>query len=167
MSNTATSETRVIAKGETWEFRGPVAALLWCFLTVCIFSAIALLGPILAPLLLDHHFHWTVSFGRGELLGFALGLFAASLSRWIIHGSDHRTLQLVSCIGLAATGIAIGILWTDSFESILHATRHPWFSAQSIVAASLVLSGAAFFLGASTEVLYARMRQNSITEIGP
>ena len=76
----------------------PRAIGTWLY-TVVLFSALALLGPLFIPPL-HNGFSMSLSFGNGELLSFALALFAAAISRWIVHGGDGGLLKALSMFGM-------------------------------------------------------------------
>src|SRR5450759_2650074 len=131
------------------------ALLAWLF-TVVLLSALALAGPLFVPLAHTGRVDTSISFGKGELLGFALALFAAAVSRWIVHGARASVALLsLSIAGLALVAIAIALVWFDSYQVQTGQATELFLPVSSVVFASWILVGLAFFCGAASEIAYA------------
>jgi hypothetical protein len=158
MSKREKSEYLAYAKIPTYW----VAILTW-FVTVVFFSALALIGPVVVP---GKHFHWDTSFGKGELLGFALGLFAASLGRWIVHDGPrlsvhNKALAILSWIGLATSASGIAILWNDAYRVEVGQEKTLHYGTSIVVEWSIGLVIASVVIGVLTEVCYVRLLKKS------
>jgi hypothetical protein len=143
----------------------PLGALALWFVTVFIFSALAVVGPLVIPLAHTGKANMNVSFGKGELLGFALALFAATLSRWIGHeGKGRATLWSLSTLGLALAAAAIAVVWLDGYEVHIGQEKDLFIPTSSVVVGSWILVGASFVCGAIGEIMYARsLRPTPVT----
>jgi membrane protease YdiL (CAAX protease family) len=98
-----------------------------------------------------------VSFGKGELLGFALALFAATLSRWIAHeGTGREMLWSLSTFGLALAAAAIAVVWLSGYQVETGQEKDLFIPTSSVVLGSWVLVVASFVIGAIGEIMYAR-----------
>jgi hypothetical protein len=130
-------------------------ALIAWLCTVVLFSALALAGPFFAPLGHSGKLDTAASFGKGELLGFGLAVFAAALSRWIVHDArSNVVLQSLSGAGLVLVAIAIALVWVDAYQVQIGDSKALFFPAARVVLASWVLVGMALLCGAATEIVY-------------
>jgi hypothetical protein len=139
----------------------PEALIAW-LATVVLFSAVALAGPFFAPWVHTGHVSTTVSFGKGELLGFALAISAASLGRCVI--SDVRwnaVLRPISAVFMALVAAAITAVWIDDYTVYTHASKELFLPEAHVVTAGWVLVALALICGAITEAAYALSSKDS------
>jgi hypothetical protein len=132
-----------------------VVRALWTWLwAVVVFSAVALMGPLFVPWFENSNgrFGANASFGKGELLSFCFAIFAAAVSRWIVHeGHRNVALMVISIVGMFIVASAISLLWYDTF---VHGS--PTLKKQvKTVQISEVLIVLSLICGAATEWVYA------------
>ena len=133
--------------------------------SVVTLSAFTLIGPLIIPKLDTRHFNTKVSFGKGELLGFAFALFVAALSRWIVHEVDRNIpFMIFSIIGMVLVAITLALLWNDMYNVQKGYTKHLHFQASQVVSWSWILVGLSLVVGAFTEILYARKLARKLRE---
>lgn len=136
--------------------------------TVVLFSALALVGPFFVPLAHTGKVQMAVSFGKGELLAFALAIFAAALSRWIVHeGPGNVALTSLGAAGTAVSAIAISAVWLDEYEVATQQSKGLLFSLSRVATYSWVLVIAALILGLVAEIMYALSLKPSAVKVGP
>jgi len=147
---------QVVAEATVKKAPSVGGALIAWLCTVVLFSALVLTGPFFAPLAHTGKIDITASFGKGELLGFGLAVFAAALSRWVVHDArSNVVLQGLSAAGLVLVAIAIALVWLDAYEVQIGDSKTLFMPASRVVTASWVLVGIALLSGAATEVAYA------------
>ncbi len=132
-----------------------LGALVEWLVTVVLFSAFALGGPVVAPLLgKAGNFKPVVSFGKGELLGLALAIFAAAAARCLSLRSNVA-LRGLSTAGLVLVSVAIALVWTDGYRLQTHESHELALPGGHVLGVSWVLLGLALLCGAAAEVAYS------------
>jgi hypothetical protein len=156
----------VLAVAEIRPVPSPFEALrIWAY-TVVLLSAISLLGPLCIPWLHTDRFNQETSFGKGELLGFALALFAAALGRWLVKEGDRRIgLMVFSIAGMVIVSIMLSLLWYDAYQVETKQTADLFLQLPQVVQISWGLVGLSLFCGGATEVSYARSLQESAVKV--
>ena len=144
----------------------PCEALrVWAY-TVVALSAISLLAPVGIPWLHTGRFNQETSFGKGELLGFALALFAAALGRWLAKEGDRRMgLMFFSFAGTTIVSIMLSLLWYDAYQVETKQTADLFFKLPQVVQVSWGLFILSLLCGGATEVSYARSVQKSQVKV--
>jgi len=144
----------------------PCEALwVWVY-TVVALSAISLLAPLGIPWLHAGRFNQETSFGKGELLGFALALFAAALGRWLVKEGDRRIgLMVFSFAGMAIVSIMLSLLWYDAYQVETKQTADLFLQLPQVVQISWGLVGLSLLCGGATEFSYARSVQKSEVKV--
>lgn len=141
-------------------------ALVAWFFTVVLFSAVALAGPVFAPLVHTGRLDPNVAFGKGEILGLGLAVFAAALSRWVVRGPQSSVpLRSLSTLGLILVAIAIALVWLDSYQVDTGQSKALFFPQSRVFTASWILLVASLLCGVATEVKYARSLQRPAVKL--
>jgi heme/copper-type cytochrome/quinol oxidase subunit 4 len=162
-TQSAAAQDEAQASAEIRKVPTPREALwTWC-ITVVPLSLLALVGPWVIPWLHTGQLNVKTSFGKGELIGFSFALFAAALSRWVVHEGDRKTgLMVFSILGMACVAAAIALLWFDAYQVQTGQARHSFLQVQQVVTLSWILVGMSVICGASTEIVYARSLQQVV-----